>query len=207
MATKKYIAEQILRKLYGGNIPANNGVKEQELYPAISQYANSFAATSIKNEKNGGMIDTGYLTSYDNNGAGIAVLQDTGRKMPYIVIPAPYLTMDGNIGLYHISPMQDQSDKYIATSPSFMANYSALPSYNLGYNVYWAETVGTERRAYLPFSQASTVLVKLVLDNYSVGERDEFYMPTNIVAQVIETIFKSYEKEGKEIKDKLIDQL
>lgn len=196
------ISEQALRSLANGDIPADFPIKLQEVTLIIPAMAHAIIQASYNPKSN--EIDTRWLTSFDN----VPVLDDEAKGLKYVEIPANYLDLPNNIGLYHISPQLDQKNKFKPVKASFLSMYNGLEAEDLmGYVGYWPE--GSRIYFNNKFSgigyKCETVLMKLLCTFDQYDDYDDIFMEEATKMKLISALIDHYGKQLGRTRDTTTD--
>lgn len=196
------IAEQSLRSLANGDLPSDFPIKIEEATLIIPSIAHTIIQASYNPKNN--EIDTRWLTSFDN----VPVYEDKEKGLKYSEIPANYLDLPTNIGLYHISPQLDQSNKFKAVKASFQSMYKGLEAESLmGYVGYWTEG----NRVYYTHKfdglgyKCEAVLMKLLCAFDQYGDYDDFFMEESTKFKLISALIDHYGKQLGRTRDTTAD--
>jgi hypothetical protein len=192
MATTKHqIAEQALRMLSGGDVSKDSEITIREMMLAVSQARDFVIRQELWQLIAMGDVDVvgEYICSYEDE----PVLFDDKRDMFYSEIPAEYINLPRNMGVYQISLMKDQFNAFVPVSSSFLSMHRGMASQNLnGQKGYLVE----KGRVYYTGLEASDdiekVLIKLVAASSEIEEDDIFPIPADKEMEVIKMAVQMY---------------
>lgn len=107
------VAELIFRQWSGGDASADSGLELQDFEYAVKQ-ARAFKIRSdyflTSRFEGGRTINQGWLREFKN----VEVLQDTDTNSYYAVLPAQPLGLPHDLGMYHVSPMKNFQNPFMA---------------------------------------------------------------------------------------------
>ncbi len=192
MATNKsLLAEQIIRAIAKGDPSSDFPIKIPEVILAIPIWAQKLVEADYLAKKN---IDTRWLTTFKN----IEVLKDDDLDLKYSIIPAQYMDLPDQCGLYHISPMKDQGKKFKVVSPSFFAMYQGTEAENIGgYVGFWVEgnkVYYTKAMDGIDYN-CTEVLMKLVCSLDAYGDYDDIFISGQAQFDIIASFAAYYKAE------------
>lgn len=197
---KSQLAEQVLRALAEGDPSSDFPIKLTEVILMLPSVAHGI----IADEMNSGMLDTRWLTDFED----VPILTDTAKKLKYSDIPANYISLPDGMGLYHISTMLDQEAKFKMVQPTFNAMYKGMEAKNLyGYVGYWVEgqrIYYTSQFTGLGYA-CEAVLIKLVCSFDGYGDYDTIFIDEAIKFKIINTLVSFYNGELAKYKDSVND--
>ncbi len=133
-----------------------------------------------------GVVDAGFLSTYE-----LDVKKDENRNAWYSDLPALPIAMENNLGLYEVSPIQDQSSTFFIQRPGATGLYSGLYAANMdgsalarqeGKKIFYTNVNTTSE-------DVKSVLVLMVADTYGLSMADDLPMPANYQGIVVESIF------------------
>ena len=193
MTTLATIAEQARLVLSGGKITADTKPSEQELILFVRQALSQFVKINyFENRKEGETyIDGGFIYTFDN----VSVSKDINKNMYYSEIPSSTIVLPYEMGVYQISPMQNQGDFYIPLRNGFQSLMSGLEVGQLeGRFGYFIEG----RRVYYTFKPVDapqSVMMKLVIALDAITGDDAIFMPKDMELAIVQEAIKMYSLE------------
>jgi hypothetical protein len=138
LASKKKLAELILRRIEGGDRSDDSQIDIREVILLIEQKAAEILRTDyFIQRKEGEKSINGELIArfYD-----IEVLHDEKRNLNYILLPTRFLRLPGDIGIHHLSFQGDEQNAFIPQSTGSLALRKRSPAKGLEGNIgYWPE--------------------------------------------------------------------
>lgn len=135
-----------------------------------------------KSEWNRGNFDAGFLTTFES----VPVVFSTSRKKWYCVLPSIPVALEGGLGLYEITPMEDQSTAFVPMKAGSAGLFKGLAAENLfGEPGFRQEGI---RAWFANYNFASiknpAVLINMVADVSELSLDAELMVPSNYLAQV-----------------------
>ena len=191
MITKYALAELALRRLSGGDISKDSEINIREMMLAVSQARDFVVRQELWQLLAMGEVDIAgeYITTYED----VAIHKDDKKNLYYSDIPANYINLPKDMGVYQISLMQDQFNSFVPTSSTFFSMYRGLLSQDLGGRKgYFVEG---KRVYYTNMASADDIekaLFKLVVSSSEVDEDDIFPIPADKEMEVINMAVQSY---------------
>lgn len=205
MATTKHsLADQALRILSGGDISKDSETTIREMMIAISQARDFIVRRELWNLMKMDDVDIPgeYITSFED----VKTLKDDKKNMFYSDLPAEYLDLPRNMGIYQISLMQDQYNAFVPVTASFLSMFRGLAAQSLeGRKSYFPE----RGRIYYPeMTEADSikeVLIKEVVASADIDEDDLFPIPADKEYEVIQMAIQMYSTQKQIPNDQLND--
>jgi hypothetical protein len=187
MATKKQLAEQVLRKISGGNLKPDRQIDIREIMLDLDQLRDKHVELSYyKNIEAEGahVIDQQFLSEY----TGITV---TGGKF---TLPASVISLPRNLGIYAVyedsGEVNDLFNPYIIMD--FGANFiyknkeeSYAPSKKY---VWFSGKVGNIDVSYAP----ATINVMLAASSKDIEEDADYPLTPEAETQILDMLFNKY---------------
>lgn len=184
--TKEVIAEQVLRIIYGGDIPSGASVEDRDVFLVADQV---YAEILDKYITISGEDVTGeFVSVYPKIGdTGVEIKKDTVRDMLYAELPARMVNIKNGRGLREVSPIKDERGAFPIMQSGHIAVTAGLESEDLNGQIgCWLE--GSSVAAFgtiIVFNKEMTsahwlgkfIMVKMISDISSLGERDEIHIP------------------------------
>jgi len=192
MATKYFIAEQILFRLAGGDPLVTTPVEREDLYAAINDKVNAmlkgeyFAMTLAQGES---LPENLLLATYDN----IAVTSNNGRSKA--TLPATPISLQRNMGIFQIYNPDYPDALFI---PLMAGQRALLQSQKLlsglfgqiSYEPYGMQIIFDRDLTLLGMDTVSMRLVVFEISQYSVTER--LPIPSDYVEKIINELVESF---------------
>jgi len=189
MSTKKQIAEQALRIISGGTPTVDSEVDIREIMLLLDQVRDQrVRIDALQGRKIGDYnISSDYLSYYED----VDINTDTAKKARYITLPAAVIDLPDEMGVYSISPMQNQEINFIRVPSMAMPLYRGKQSFNteattyywlIGNRVYFKNTDPTLEK----------VLVAMVASSKDIAESADFPVPPDVEAELIELVIQIF---------------
>jgi hypothetical protein len=205
MATTKFsLAEQCLRILSGGDVSKDSEIQIREVMLAVSQARDFLVRQELWQLLALGEVDISgeYITSFED----VAVKKDVNKNLFYSDIPAEYINLPRDTGVYQISLMQDQFNSFVPVSASFLSMYRGLAAQNLnGRKGYFVEKGKVYYTGLESSDNVEKVLIKLVVASSEIDEDDVFPIPADKELEVIRMAVQMYSMEKQIPNDQLND--
>jgi hypothetical protein len=201
--TKYRIAEQVVRLLNGGNIPAASKVKLPEVKIAVEQVVNRLLKMEYLNIN---------IPSFEMipNGASIATYEDIpivqyGTRSKS-TLPAMPLKLPRGIGVYQIFDPANPDCPFIPLEMGQLGLLKSQPLINnllgqVGYEWYGMDIIYTTDLTQDPPITLTMRLVVLDISQYS--DYDILPLPSDMEWDVIQEVYKLFTTEP--IADKIVD--
>lgn len=110
IVTKYMLAEEILRILHGGNVPANAKVRKEDIYASIGQVANTVLKSAYVAENLG-------MSELIPNGAMIALYESipvvTSGQFAKAILPFKPIKLPRNMGVFRVQDSEVNFPEYI----------------------------------------------------------------------------------------------
>jgi hypothetical protein len=198
MATKKQLAEQIIRVLSGGTPVTDTQLDPREVMLAIDQARDNMATLSVfSNVKAGEFdIDYDYLASYP----GISITLDPVSNIPLIDLPVAVLSLPHELGVYSVSPAassggNEHENTFIRIMPGAHGLYTGLPSYNVDARTYyWYVEEQNGGQLFFKNVPSGVTEIDLVLcpSSKELTETDIFLVPPHIESEIIKNVVELF---------------
>lgn len=208
MKTKYELAEQALRILSGGDIQKDSDTQIREMMKVISQARDMLVRQELWQLMTmGDIIDISgeYISTYDD----VKVSYDERKKVMYSTLPAQYINLPRNMGVYHISLMEDQFNAFIPTHAHFRSLYNNLQSQRLEGRIgYWIEGdkiyyQGIDKTDHIP-----EVCMKLIVASNEIDDEDEMFpIPPDKELDVIKLALELYGMQKQIPNDQINDNI
>lgn len=193
--TRYKISEQILLMLKGGNIKAATSIEIEDIIEAVGQYINShFKQEQLTvNMPSGETIPEGLMLAAYGDTTPIVPVQYKGVSK--ITLPVTPVALPRNMGVYHVSRLNDISDGFIPLQTGQLALIKGerLISDLLGQVGY--EVVGNDVifNKDLTTENGTTIYLRLVVfDINSFDDYTNLPLPADMEATIIQECFKLF---------------
>jgi hypothetical protein len=193
--TRYKIAEQILLMLKGGNIKAATSIEIEDIIESVGQYINAhFKQEQLSvNMPSGETIPEGLMLAAYGDTTPIVPVQYKGVSK--ITLPIPPVALPRNMGVYHVSRLQDINDGFIPLQTGQLALIKGerLISDLLGQVGY--EVVGNDVifNKDLTTENGTTIYLRLVVfDINSFDDYTNLPLPADMEATIIQECFKLF---------------
>lgn len=181
MSTKSIMAQQVIRRISGGDQPNDSQLDRREVIRVLCQIINDRVKINFfENYKLGEPgIDGAYVATYKN----VAVSFDSDTNEFYSLIPAAYAALPNGRGIRQVSSMKNQKKAFIIRKSGCNSIYSNLPAGKLEGRVgVYPEGRKLIYTTDMNKSGVKKVLIKLAVGAPdSIGENDE--LPLDAAAE------------------------
>lgn len=133
-----------------------------------------------------GNIDAGFLTTFPN----VAVSFDQTRQLYYSDLPALPIALPSGLGVFEISPMQDQRSAFVPLLPGQAGLFKGLEAENL-FGEVGARQEGRKiwyKNINLTGENITAVLMNIACDTETLSMDDQLPLPPNYRTQVREQV-------------------
>jgi hypothetical protein len=189
MATKKSLAEQVMRVVSGGHLKPDRTIDIREVMLYIDQLRDEAARVSVYNNLREGRyeVDPSFLTEYEN----VAIALDTSTELYYSTLTARPLGLPHGLGLYSVSPQTNLVGTFKIIRNGSIGIYGEMPSFDTELNT-WCWWIG-DKLYYKNLDPTLTdVYIQMVATSSSLTESDDFPMPPDIESLVIQNAVKMF---------------
>ncbi|MDB4301931.1 hypothetical protein N9924_00040 [bacterium] len=191
--TRNVIAEQAQRIINGGTASPETEVRKEELVLYVDQVFTRYIKQSFyENRQEGSRYMNGaFIYSFIED-----VQYDTIRKRHYADIPSTYVNLPLGIGLYQVSPVEDEYNSMIPVNPNFMAMSNGLAVGNLeGKKGYFVENT-TMIFVNVPTTyEMKSVLIKLVGGIQGDVDAENIDIPADAQAEMVQMVVGLYTQQ------------
>lgn len=124
--TKAILAQQIIRRLSGGEKRSDSELDRREVMRLVAQAINEkIKENFFENYKLGEPgVEGQYIATYKN----VAVLKDTDTNEFYSILPSNYAALPKGRGIRQVSPMKNQRVPFIIRENGNQGIYNTLPA-------------------------------------------------------------------------------
>jgi len=180
MATKKRLAEQVMRIVSGGHLKPDRTIDIREVMLYIDQLRDKAAKLAAYEAQKMGnhSMDQSWLSFQEN----ITVQAAGANGLEYIDLPVKILALPGGLGLYQVSPVDDMTDAFkiiFAGQQGLLAGTQALA--HTGNTYCWA--VGDT--VYLINNGEVAVSALVVASSDSIAESADYPVPPEVEDDII----------------------
>ena len=209
MSTTKYkLADQALRILAGGDVQNSSDTQIREMMVVASQARDYIVRQEIwelMRMADDVDIPGEYITPYDD----IEVKYDDKKKIMYSKLPAKFLNLPRNMGVYQVSLTEDMWNAFIPVTPNFRSLYNGLGASCLeGRPGYWVEGSKIYYQGIDKTDNIPTVSLKLVIASDEVDDEDEvFPIPADKEMDVIRMALELYGVQKQVPNDEINDNI
>lgn len=206
MATKYSLAEQALRILSGGPISKDTDISIREVMLAIGQARDYLVRTEIFQLMMAGAgvdIPGEYISEYED----IKVKYDKKKKIHYSDLPATYIVLPRDRGVYQVFRSEELHNPFVPVPPQFSGLYNGLGGSQLeGRSGYYVK----KNRIYFPGMQKASapkdLCVELIVASSEIDDEDELFpIPADKEMQVIQAAIEMLMPEKQIPNDKIND--
>lgn len=206
MATKRQLAEQILRIKHGGDLSEDAQMDEREVFINIGQVrARIIKEELVANRKAGNFDISGdHITAFEN----VLIKEDTNKDLFFSDIPVKYLILPDDQGLYQVSLMKNQSDTFVRIPNGAQGIFSGLQAFQLGGRVgYWVEQDKIFYHNFPDDLKDSKVLLKMVASIEDFDPDEELPIPADKEDELIRLVLELYGVHTETPQDKASDNV
>jgi len=209
MSTTKYkLADQALRILSGGAIQNATETQVREMMIAVSQARDYIVRQEmwmLINQADNFDVPGEYITTYDD----IEVKNDEKHKIMWSKLPAKYLNLPRNMGVYSVSLTEDLWNAFIPVSPNFRSLYNGLGASCLEDRIgYWVERGKIYFQGMDQSDNIGKVSIKLIVSSSEIDDEDEvFPIPADKEMEVIKLALEMYGVQKQIPKDQINDNI
>lgn len=195
MSTKRRIAEQVLRRISGGDPSAGSRVDIREIVVALGQMLakrlqlSHFDITMGQGET----IPAGtMLARYGEGAVKIRAKAENNGKVCRITLPAMPINLPRNMGIFHVGPLSDPDCGYI---PMQAGQYGVVKklvgmSTLLGQAGYWP--VGRELFFSKDVSDVDLLIILAVMDIDKYDDWAQLPISEDMEAEAIEALVQMF---------------
>jgi hypothetical protein len=208
MSTTKYkLADQALRILSGGEIQNSSDTQIREMMLAVSQardYLVRQEVWALIQQADSFDIPGEYITTYE-----MEVKKDKKYDIMYSKLPAKYLNLPRNLGVYSVSLVEDLWNAFIPVSPNFRSLYNGLGASCLESRIgYWVERNKVYYQGMDSSDNIGEVSIKLIVASNEIDDEDEvFPIPADKEMEVIKLALDLYTPQKQIQKDEINDNI
>ena len=191
MSTKKQLAEQVLRKLVGGNVVTDTQLDIREIMLDLDQLRDNYVKNMYYENIKAGhyTIDQSFLSSYTE-----AV---TGQSFTLSVRP---ISMPRNIGIYSVG--ESLAEPYAIIDSGQVGAFNAKAALNMANKiyVYFIGQIGT-----IIGTAPASVNVLIAASSESIDEVDDYPLTPDAEAIILDALFQKYAPSIQIPHDEVVD--
>lgn len=203
MITKKVLAEKILRRVFGGDIPSTRPFDERDVYLEAETCRNYLIEKYLN--LYGEDIQGEFISTYED----VPVLRNEARKRFYSVMPAQLVSARStrNIsGIRQVSGVQEEYDVFVPLKSGDLSIFKGLEASGLQCQIgYWIEGDKLFYENMPPDFTGKTVMVKMISSIYALDEDEYIPIPASVEAELEDMLFerllRMYETKEDRIPD------
>lgn len=189
--TRTLIAEQAQRIIQGGDVNSDVQVTKEELEIYVDQAFGKFVYNSFyenKKEDNESSVNGTFIYSFVEQ-----VKCDKERDKYYVALSSTYVNLPNGMGVYSVSPLQDEFNTYIPLRTDFLSiTRGTLVGSLEGNKGYYIENT----RLYLHNLDKSAIpeklLVKLAGGIQNAKHEDNVDLPLNVQEDLVRMTVQLY---------------
>lgn len=205
MITKSLLAEQVLRILSGGDISRDSSVTYQEVILAINQMRDKLVREDVWARRAAGDDDINgeYLSRYC-----VDVECDSKTGQYFSTLPVRPINLHRDKGVYKVSYVKDPSTAFVPSTATAAGLYKGLEAETMnGRKSYYLEADKIFYENVTGEDLLKQVLVVMVASSSEIGEDDEFPIPADKEADVIQYVVQLYSTQKQRPEDNINDNV
>jgi hypothetical protein len=209
MSTTKYkLADQALRILSGGDVQNATDTQIREMMIAVSQARDYLVRQEVWmliQQADVFDVPGEYITTYDD----VQVKWDDKYKIMYSKLPAKYLNLPRNLGVYSVSLTEDMWNAFVPVSPNFRSLYNGLGASSLESRIgYWVERGKIFFQGMDKSDNIGDVSIKLIVASNEIDDEDEvFPIPADKEMEVVKLALEMYGLQKQVPNDEINDNI
>lgn len=188
--TKNKLAEQVIRRLNGGDSSVESQYDKREIILFIEQALAALVKSEFMASLRiaGPHIGSQYISSFIN----VPILRDEDRDEVYSIIPHDYVNLPNDRGIQQVSMMKDQTSAFVPVRNGSTALFSKSPASRLEGRIgFYPEGNRIYYKKDLLKDGCDKVLIKLIVPSPSELDDDDPYpIPTDMQLPVINEVLK-----------------
>ncbi len=190
ITTKRQLAEQVLRRISGGDVSDGSEYDIREIIRFIEQAVNALVKSNFYASLKVGETSIGpqYISTFRS----LPVEFDTELDLAYLNIPCTYLDLPDDRGVYHISPMKEQHNAFVPVRNGSATLFSHSEANNLEGRIgYWLEQNRVYFNQNIAADGCDKVLLKLVVASpENCGDDDLYPIGSDLELPVIQKVLE-----------------
>jgi hypothetical protein len=211
MATRKQIAERILRVLQGGAVSIDSDIDIREIMLHVDSERDSLIQDKlIQSYKNIAKVAIQGQTAHTVLGnyvseATYSTSRDSTREQEYITLTHFPVDLPDGAGVLFIKDANDLSVSYGRLASGVESMYSSLPSFTASLKTYY--TMIGNRIYFSDNNPPSKVLMGLIAASSSLGDLDVYPLSPGDESVIIKSVVELYDLMSAAKKDFINDNI
>jgi hypothetical protein len=211
MATRKQIAERILRVLQGGAVSIDSDIDIREIMLHVDSERDSLIQDKlIQSYKNIAKVAIQGQTAHTVLGnyvseATYSTSRDSTREQEYITLTHFPVDLPDGAGVLFIKDANDLSVSYGRLASGVESMYSSLPSFTASLKTYY--TMIGNRIYFSDNNPPSKVLMGLIAASSSLGDLDIYPLSPGDESVIIKSVVELYDLMSAAKKDFINDNI
>ncbi len=211
MATRKQIAERILRVLQGGAVSIDSDIDIREIMLHVDSERDSLIQDKlIQSYKNIAKVAIQGQTAHTVLGnyvseATYSTSRDSTREQEYITLTHFPIDLPDGAGVLFIKDANDLSVSYGRLASGVESMYSSLPSFTASLKTYY--TMIGNRIYFSDNNPPSKVLMGLIAASSSLGDLDVYPLSPGDESVIIKSVVELYDLMSAAKKDFINDNI
>jgi hypothetical protein len=211
MATRKQIAERILRVLQGGAVSIDSDIDIREIMLHVDSERDSLIQDKlIQSYKNIAKVAIQGQTAHTVLGnyvseATYSTSRDSTREQEYITLTHFPVDLRDGAGVLFIKDANDLSVSYGRLASGVESMYSSLPSFTASLKTYY--TMIGNRIYFSDNNPPSKVLMGLIAASSSLGDLDVYPLSPGDESVIIKSVVELYDLMSAAKKDFINDNI
>jgi hypothetical protein len=200
--TRYIIAEQAQRIISGGATTNDTEIRLEELVIYVDQAFGQFIKIAYFENKEDGQsyVDGSFIYTFY-----VDVKEDPMRKKLFAKIPSTYVNLPSGVGIYSVSPIEDEFSSYVPLNPNFMALSKGLEVGKLETRKgYFVENTRMFLYNVTTLDCPEKLIVKLV-GGIQGDDEIEVDLPLNMQSELVNLTVQLYTQQQANPKDELND--
>ena len=211
MATRKQIAERILRVLQGGAVSIDSDIDIREIMLHVDSERDSLIQDKlIQSYKNIAKVAIQGQTAHTVLGnyvseATYSTSRDSTREQEFITLTHFPIDLPDGAGVLFIKDANDLSVSYGRLASGLESMYSSLPSFTASLKTYY--TMIGNRIYFSDNNPPSKVLMGLIAASSSLGDLDVYPLSPGDESVIIKSVVELYDLMSAAKKDFINDNI
>ena len=211
MATRKQIAERILRVLQGGAVSIDSDIDIREIMLHVDSERDSLIQDKlVQSYKNIAKVAIQGQTAHTVLGnyvseATYSTSRDSTREQEYITLTHFPVDLPDGAGVLFIKDANDLSVSYGRLASGVESMYSSLPSFTASLKTYY--TMIGNRIYFSDNNPPSKVLMGLIAASSSLGDLDVYPLSPGDESVIIKSVVELYDLMSAAKKDFINDNI
>lgn len=186
MITKEELADLVIINLSGGMQIDSIKYDKRDFYKYIDMAVSSLINAELKSKGRAWAADGSWIKTYDD----VRIEWNDNRQVCFFNLPSPIVNIEGDLGLYSISPIEDETTQYIIGVKGSFAVFSNLEAAYLGDGVYECYLEG-DRVIFPNMPESKTgmyLLVSVIPDSSGLADNDPINVPGTMMDRLVDLI-------------------